>query len=151
MNRTFSTLLSVTVVACAALAAAKSLNLKDLPAAVQKTVQDNLKGGELKNITREVEKGGAQYEVETLLNGKHRDFDVDAKGTLLVVEEEISIDSIPAPAKATIMKRLGAGTLGIVETFTKPGGETMYEAGWKDKAGKKHEVLVTADGREAKD
>jgi hypothetical protein len=31
----------------------KSLQLKDLPTAVQKTVQDNLKGGELKNIGKE--------------------------------------------------------------------------------------------------
>jgi hypothetical protein len=151
MNRTCATLLSITALACAALAATKSLNLKDLPPAVQKTVQDNLNGGEVKNIAKEVEKGATQYEVETILNDKHRDFDVDTKGKLLVVEEEFSIDSIPAPAKATIMKKVGAGTLGMVETFTKPGGETMYEAAWKDKAGKKHDVLVKADGTETKD
>ena len=38
-------------------ASAKSLQLKDLPDAVQKTVQGTLKGGEIKNISKEVEKG----------------------------------------------------------------------------------------------
>jgi Na+-transporting NADH:ubiquinone oxidoreductase subunit NqrC len=152
MTRTLTTLLAVTALACATLVAAKSLQLKDLPAATQKTVQDNLKGGEIKNIAKETEKGVVQYEVESILNGKHRDFNVDTKGNLIVMEEETSIDSIPAAAKATIMKKVGAGTLGLVETFTKGGGgETMYEAAWKDKAGKKHEVLVKADGTETKD
>src|SRR3979409_2700628 len=127
----------LTVVAISGVAvAAKSLQLKDLPPAVQKTVQDTLTGGEIKNIGKEVEKGVAQYEVETMLNGKHRDFNVDSKGVLLVVEEETSIDSIPAAAKAAILKRVGAGKLGMVETFTRPGAETMYEAVYTTKAGK---------------
>src|ERR1700687_3273367 len=135
MTRTLTILLSITALACAALAAAKSLQLKDLPPAVQKSVQETLKGGEIKNIAKETEKGVAQYEVESVLNGKRRDFNVDTKGNVIVVEEETSIDSIPAAAKATIMKKVGAGQLGLVETFTKPGSETMYEAAWKDKAG----------------
>jgi hypothetical protein len=151
MTRTLTILLAITTLACATVAAEKSLHLKDLPPAVQKTVQDNLQGGEIKNIGKETEHGVAQYEVESVLNGKHRDFNVDTKGKLVVVEEETSIDNIPAAAKATIIKRVGAGTLGMVETFTKPGSDTMYEAGWKDKAGKKHEVLVKADGTETKD
>jgi len=42
---------------------AKSLQLKDLPAPVQKTVQYTLKGGDIKNISKEVEKGVTQFEV----------------------------------------------------------------------------------------
>ena len=76
----------------------KTLALKDLAPAVQKTIQAELKGGEIKNIGKETEHGVAQYEVETMLNGKHRDFNVDTKGKLLLVEEETSIDSIPAAA-----------------------------------------------------
>jgi hypothetical protein len=45
----------------------KKLQLKDLPAAVRKTVQDNLKGGEIKNIGKEKEDGIEQYEVESAL------------------------------------------------------------------------------------
>ena len=128
----------------------KTLALKDLAPAVQKTIQAELKGGEIKSIGKETEHGVAQYEVETMLNGKHRDFNVDSKGKLLLVEEETSIDSIPAAAKAAILKKVGDGKLGMVENFMR-GGETMYEAAYTTKAGKKHEVLVKADGTETKD
>ena len=129
---------------------AKPLQLKDLPPAVQKTVQDNLKGGTIKNIGKETEDGVAQYEIESVLNGKARDFNVDMKGNLLVMEEATTIDAIPAAAKAAVLKKVGDGKLGAVETFSKPGQPMLYEAAYKDKAGKNHEVLVKADGTETK-
>lgn len=144
------TILLATIALAGAAVAAK-LTVKDLPAAVQKTVTGSLKGGEIKNIGRETEHGVTQYEVETMLNGKHRDFNVDTKGTLLVVEEETTIDSIPAAAKAAILKKVGDGKLRTVETVTRTGGETMYEAAWTGKAGKRSEVLVKADGAETKE
>jgi len=128
----------------------KTLALKDLAPAVQKTIQAELKGGEIKRIGKETEDSAAQYEVETMLNGKHRDSNVDTKGKLLLVEEETSIDSIPAAAKASILKKVGDGKLGMVELFMR-GGETMYEAGYTTKAGKKHVLLVKSDGAETKD
>ena len=131
--------------------AQKKLTVQDLPAAVQKTVQAELKGGDIKNIGKETEHGVTQYEVETMREGKHRDFEVDTKGTLLVVEDETTIDAIPAAAKATILKKVGAGKLGTVETVSKPGQEMMYEAEYTTKAGKKSEVLVKANGIETKE
>lgn len=128
----------------------KGLQLKSLPAPVQKTVQANLNGGQIKNIAKEKEDGIEQFEVETALNGKVRNFNVDSKGTLLVIEEETTIDAIPAAAKAGLLKKIGDGKVGMIETFTKPGQPTMYEAGYTDKKGKKHEVLVKADGTETK-
>ena len=128
-----------------------SLQLKDLPAAVQKTVQDNLKGGEIKKIGKEKEDGVEQYEVESIRNGKSRDFNVDVKGNLLLVEEATTIDAIPAAAKASILKKVADGKLALVETFTKTGQPMMYEASYIDKKGKKHEVLVKADGTETKE
>jgi uncharacterized membrane protein YkoI len=133
-----------------AAAPARKLELKDLPPAVQKTIRDELKGAEIRAIGKETEHGVAQYEVETMLNGKHRDFDVDTKGMLLVVEEETTIDSIPAAARAAILKKAAGGKLGMVELFQRGGG-TMYEAGYIDKNGKRHEVLVKADGTATKD
>ena len=149
MKQTFLALL--TVVAISGLAGAASLQLKDLPAAVQKTVQDTLKGGEIKNISKEVEKGVTQYEVETMLNGKHRDFNVDAKGKLVVVEEEVDLDGIPAAAKVAIEKKAAGGKVGMVETVNKSDVITLYEASYTSKAGKKGAVLVKADGTETKD
>ena len=149
MKATVRVILSLAVAGALA-TAAKSLAVKDLPAAVQKTVQEQAKGAEIKNISKETEKGVTQYEVETIVNGKHRDFNVDTKGALLEVEEETSIDGIPAPAKAAILKKVGDGKLGMVETMTK-GSATLYEAAYTTKAGKKLEVLVKPDGAETQD
>jgi uncharacterized membrane protein YkoI len=143
------TLLSAFAAAWLATAQTK-LALSNLPPAVQATVQSEAKGAEIKNIAKETERGVVQYEVETILNGKHRDFNVDAKGKLLLVEEETALDDIPAGAKAAILKKAGNGKLEMVELF-KRGGETLYEATYKTKAGKKQKVLVKADGTETKD
>src|SRR5690348_11882198 len=116
MKSTWFVFLAVLTVSGLTLAAAKSLQVKDLPAAVQKTVQETLKGAQIKSISKEVEDGVTQYEVESMLNGKHRDFNVDAKGKLLVVEEEVEIASIPAAARAAIEKKAAGGRIGMVET-----------------------------------
>src|SRR5690348_15939177 len=111
----------------AGLASANGLQVKDLPTPVQKTVQATVGRGEIKNISKEVENGMTQYEVESMLNGKHRDFNVDATGKLVVVEEEVDLGSIPAAAKAAIEKKASGGKLGMVETVTK-GDVVLYEA-----------------------
>jgi hypothetical protein len=133
-----------------AAAPGKQLQLKDLPLAVRKTIQDEAKGAKIRQTGKETEHGVAQYEVEYILNGKHRDFNVDTKGALLLVEEETTFDSIPAAVKVAILKKVADGKLGMVELF-KRGGETMHEAGYISKNGKTHEVLVKADGTETKD
>ena len=147
--RTFTVIASLFALSICPAFAQKKLALKDLPADVQKTIQAELKGGEIRSIGKETEEGVTQYEVETMLNGKHRDFNVDTKGKLLVVEEETTLDAIPAPAKAAIVKKVADGKLGMVELFTR-GGETMYEAAYTAKGGKKHEALFKADGAETK-
>ena len=151
MKRTFLAFLTVVAISGLAGGAAKSLQVKDLPAAVQKTVQDTLMGAAIKNISKEVEKGVTQYEVETMLNGKHRDFNVDAKGKLVVVEEEVDMASIPAAAKAAMEPKMAGGKLKMVETVDKGDGVTLYEASYTSKAGKNGAVLVKADGTETKD
>jgi uncharacterized membrane protein YkoI len=129
----------------------KALQVKDLPATVQKTVQDTLKGGAVKNISKEKEDGIEQYEIESTLNGKSRDFNVAADGRLLVVEEATTLDAIPAAAKAAIQKKTAGGRVTTVETFARPGKALLYEAAYKDANGKRHEVLVDAGGKEVKD
>lgn len=148
--RTLITIAALVALSTGAAFAAKKLALKDLPAEAQRTIQAELKGGEIKSIAKETEHGVSQFEVETILNGKHRDLNVDTKGKLLVVEEETTLDAVPAPAKASILKKVADGKLGMVELFIR-GGETMYEAAYTTTAGRKHEVLVKADGTETKE
>jgi uncharacterized membrane protein YkoI len=151
MKQTVLAFLTLAAIAGLAHAAEKSLPMKDLPAPVQKTIQDTLKGGDIKNISKEVEKGVTQYEVETMLNGKHRDFEVDSKGKLVEVEEEVDIAGIPVAAKAAIEKRVAGGKLTMVESVDKHDGAVLYEASFTSKTGRKSEVLVRADGTETKE
>jgi uncharacterized membrane protein YkoI len=150
MMRTLTIVLAIAALGGAATAAEKKLQMKDLPAAVQKTVQEQTKGAEIKGLSTETENGKTTYEVETMVKGKHRDFLVDAKGAVTEVEEETAIESIPAAAKVAIEKKAAGGKIGMVETMTR-GGATFYEAAYTSKAGKKLEVLVKPDGAEVKD
>src|ERR1035438_3603325 len=72
--RTFPIWIAIGALLSVAAAAEKKLQLKDLPPAVQKTVQDQTKGAEIRGISSETEKGKLTYEIETMVNGKHRDF-----------------------------------------------------------------------------
>jgi len=124
--------------------AEKKVKMKDLPTAVQKTVQEQIKSAQLKGISKEVENGKTMYEVETVVNGRSRDFVIDTAGTIVEVEDEVTLDRIPAPAKAAIEKSAGSGKIIKVESVTK-GTTVTYEAELL-KAGKKSEVAVAADG-----
>jgi len=148
--RTFPIWIAIGALLGVAAAAEKKVPMKDLPPAVQRTVQDQTKGAEIRGITSETEKGELTYEVETMVNGKHRDLVVDAKGAVTQVEEETAIESIPAAAKAAIEKKAAGGKIAMVETVTR-GSVILYEVTYTDKGGKKHEFAVKADGMETKD
>ena len=85
------------------------------------------------------------YEVETKRDGKGRDLTFDERGSLLEVEQEVDLDSIPGPAKEAIRKKLAGGTLKKVESVTQ-GSKVSYEADVRTKDGKNREVAVNADG-----
>ena len=131
--------------------AAAALAMKDLPPAVQKTVQELTKGATVNRISKETEDGKTHYEVETIVNGKHRDLEIDTKGVLTEVEDETDIASVPPPAKATIGKKAMGGRVVLVETVTAGGSIVAYEAEYIDKNGRKREVRVKPDGTEVKD
>jgi hypothetical protein len=146
--RLFTTTAFLAATSLNPLRAEKAVNLSDLPPAVQKTVQQQLKGGQIKSITKETEKGIVQYEVESMLGDKHRDFNVDTSGKLTSVEEEASLDTIPGLARDALLKGIGAGKLRRVEIVTE-GDKTRYEASYTSRGGKKHEITVRPDGTAA--
>ena len=134
-------------VAVAALSAAdKKVQMKDLPAAVQKTVQaEEAKGARIVGLATEVEGGKKMYEVETIVGGRTRDLLLNAAGAIVETEEETAIDAVPASVKAAFEAR---GKVGKVETVTK-GRTVTYEA-VVEKNGKKSEVAVDAAGKPIK-
>src|SRR5580692_8058789 len=126
-------------------AAAATLAVKDLPPAVQKTVQEQTKGAEIKSISKETEHGKTTYEVETMLNGKHRDLEIDANGVVTEVEDETVIASIPDAAKAAIGNKGMGGRIVVVEVVTSANAIVAYEAEYIDNNGRKREVRVKPD------
>ncbi len=131
--------------ACLALTAAEQkMKVKDLPAAVQKTVQDETKNAQLIGVSKEVEGGKTMYEVETKVSGKTRDLLVDASGTVVEVEQEVAMDTVPVAAKTAIEGYAKGGKVLKVESVTK-GSAVSYEAA-VSKGGNKSEVAVAADG-----
>lgn len=145
--RMFTLVTAVLALSITGLSAAdKKLQAKDLPAAVQKAVQEETKGATIKGYTKEVENGKTTYEVETTVGGHTRDLIFDPAGKLLIAEEEVSISAVPAPVKAAFEAR---GKVLLVETVTK-GTVVTYEAQIQQKNGKKTEVVVNAEGKPVK-
>src|SRR6266404_5698627 len=89
------------LIACVmgALASETSVKMKDLPLPVQRAIQEQTKGAQVKGVAREVENGKTFYEAETSVNGHGRDLLFDSAGALVEIEEETPLDSIPAPAR----------------------------------------------------
>ena len=137
------------VAALSLLASDTRVQMKDLPEAVQKTVQEQTKTAKLRGLSKEVENGKTYYEAETTVNGKSRDILIDTTGAIVEVEEAASLESIPDAAQKAFKTAAGSGKILKVETVTK-GSVVSYEA-VVQKGGKKSEVAVNADGSIRKD
>ena len=128
-----------------AFAADTKVKLESLPPAVQAAVKEQTRNATLVGLSTEKEKGKTTYEVETTVNGKSRDLVLDKTGAILETEDQVELNSIPAPAKAALQKRAGTGTITKVEKLT-AGSSVSYEAAIKTKSGKATEAAVNADG-----
>ena len=126
-------------------ASEKAITMKDLPAAVERTVQEQSKGAAILHLSREVEGGKTVYEVEMKVKGHGKDVTIDASGAVIELEEEVALESIPGAARAAIKKAAGSGQITKVEKVS-GGKEIAYEAGSR-KNGKRSEVKVSGDGR----
>jgi uncharacterized membrane protein YkoI len=137
----------VAVLAFSATASSQERKLKreQLPAAVEKTVARESEGATINGFATEVEKGKRLYEVELTVGGHSKDISMDKNGTVVEVEEEVSMDSLPSAVQDALMKRAGAGTIGKIESLTKNGKLVAYEAHVKTGA-KRSEIQVGPNG-----
>ncbi len=121
------------------------VQFKDLPPAVQKTVQEQERNGAVVlGYSKEMENGKTFYEAETRLNNKSRDILVDVSGTVVEVEEAVSLASLPAAVQKVLRTHADSGKILSVESVTK-GSTVSYEAVIQ-KNGRKSEIAVNADG-----
>jgi len=126
--------------------AARAVDLSKYPAAVRATIEAETKNATLKGVSKEIEKGKTQYEVETMVNGKSRDLLVDPAGMVIEVEEEIALDAAPAAVQDALKAH---GKVLKLESV-KSGDKTTYEASVQGKSGKKSSVALDAGGKPVK-
>ncbi len=142
--KTWSILGLFTTLGLVAFAAEIKINIQDLPPAVQRAMKAQTNGATILGASKEREDGRMTYEVETRVNNKGRDLTFAEDGTLLEVEQEVNLDSIPPRAKDAIQRRIGDGIIKKVESVTR-GSHVSYEAQFT-RNGKNMEVAVNADG-----
>jgi hypothetical protein len=126
----------------------KKVQFKDLPAAVQTAAKEQSRGATVRGYTREIENGKPEYEVETVMNGATKDIALDESGSVLEVEQQIELASLPTPARAGLEKQAGHGKILKVESVTR-GSNVSYEAVVM-RGGKRSEVAITSDGKPTK-
>ena len=126
-------------------AAEKKIQMKDLPPAVQKAVQDETKGAKIVGVAKETENGKTMYEVETMVNGHTRDLIFDAAGRLDTAEEAVEASALPPAVKTAFEAK---GKILKAEIVTK-GKTVTYEAQIQN-GKKKSEVVVDVNGKPIK-
>jgi len=141
-----ASVLTAIVYASAFQAEEKKIQRKDLPAAVEKTVEEQSKGATIRGFAKEVENGKTLYEVELTVNGHGKDISMDQQGNVVEVEEEVDLRAVPPAVKDGLTRAAGRGTIRKVEALTKNGKLVAYEAVVKTGT-KSSEVQVGPDGK----
>ena len=132
--------------AVSASAQEKRLKKSDLPPAVQKTADEQSKGATVRGYSSEMEEGKLQYEVEMTVNGHSRDVSIAPDGSVLEIEEQVALDTLPAAVREGLQKEAGGRKITKVESLTKHGTLVAYEA--QVRAGnKRSEVQVSPGGK----
>ena len=127
----------------------RKIKREQLPPAVEKTVAKESEGAEIKGFATEVEYQQKLYEASLTVNGHSKDILIDKNGNIVEIEEEVSMDSLPAAVQAALKKAAGSGTIQVIESLTKNGNLVAYEA--QVKHGKKRsEIQVGPNGEKLK-
>ncbi|MBU0640192.1 MAG: PepSY-like domain-containing protein [Planctomycetes bacterium] len=128
----------------------EKVTLDQVPAPVKATILKESAGGEITEIERETKDGKTVYEAEFMLNGQKIEIKIAPDGALLgrdaedEDDDDLSIDQVPGPARAALLKLAGNSPIVEVEA-EKEHGVQVFDAKWV-KDGVRHEAAVMADG-----
>ena len=128
-----------------ATAAETKINKADLPAAVQKTADEQSQGASVRGYSKDKEDGKLEYEVQMTSNGHSKDVTIAPDGQLMEIEEEVTLESLPAAARSGLQAKAGKGQITKIESLTKHGTLVAYEA-QVQKASKHSEIQVGPNG-----
>jgi hypothetical protein len=128
------------------LAQEKKIQRTDLPPAVEKTVAAQSQGATIKGFSAEKENGHTYYEAEMAVSGHTKDVLIDPAGTVVEVEEQVALESLPAAVKDGLQAKAGKGKILKVESLSKHDKLVAYEAKVQTE-GKKSGIQVGPDGK----
>jgi uncharacterized membrane protein YkoI len=148
------------------------VTLNDLPPKVRATIVEAAKGGEIREIEREMADGHFVYEAEIVIDGRESEIVVAADGSILERalqgdddddddesdgdddgdgdgddsdDETISLNDVPDAARLALLEQAGGQEILEVEVERGADGAMFYEAAWRVD-GRMNEVMVMANG-----
>ncbi|MDR3793040.1 MAG: hypothetical protein P4L03_06640 [Terracidiphilus sp.] len=124
----------------------KKLTKAQLPPAVAKTADQQSSGATVKAYSEDRENGTLEYEVEMVADGHSRDVTIAPDGTLLEVEEEVQLATLPADVQAALKNKAGKAAIVKIESISKKGRLVAYEAQLR-LGGKHSEIQVGPNGQ----
>ena len=124
----------------------KRIQRTDLPPAVETTVASVSHGATVKGFSEEKENGQTFYEAEMMVDGHSKDVLIDTKGVVVEVEQEVTLDSLPAAVRSALQAKAGAGKITKVESIAKHDKIVAYEAQIRSGA-KRSEIQVGPEGQ----
>jgi hypothetical protein len=130
---------------CAQSAPEKKLQKQDVPKAVLEAFEKAYPKAEAKGFAKEMEDGKTEFEVESIEGTIHRDIQYAPDGTVLVIEESMAVENLPAAVQDALKKDFAKGTVTTSEKVTK-GSVVHYELVVQGKR-KTVEVVFDADGK----
>ena len=116
-----------------------------LPPTVERTVAQQSQGATIRGFSKEIEHGQTLYEVELNVAGRTRDVTIDSAGVVVLVEEEVPLDSLPPGVLDGIKAQAGESHISLVERLTKAEKVVAYEA-HVTLNGKRREIQVGPNG-----
>jgi hypothetical protein len=129
-----------------AFAQEKKIKRTELPAAVEKTVVKQSKGAKIRGFSEEKENGQTTYEAQMLVSGHTKDVQIDSKGAVIEIEEQVDLQAVPTEVIAGLQAKAGKGKITKIESITKKEKLVAYEAQVVTE-GEKSEVQVGPDGK----
>ncbi len=124
----------------------KKIERSSLPPAVEKMVAAQSQRATIRGFSEEIENGQKLYEVKLMVDGHKKNILMDANGTIVEVEEQVAMESLPSVVRDGLQAKAGSGKVIKVESITKNNRLVAYEAKVMTN-GKKSEVQVGPDGR----
>lgn len=127
-------------------AAERRLTRDQLPEAVRQVADERSKGATVRGYATETENGQREYEVEMISNGHSKDVTITPSGSVIEVEEQVDLNTLPPAVKAALEQKAGKGKITKVESITKQAGVAAYEAQISVE-GKHSEIQVGPEGQ----